>query len=109
MASRMRSPMAVPPGSRVTSGSMPRLRSHSAKSLSWLLLPAPSGPSQVMNQPRAIAVQDSHNFGDVRDGGAEGILPRLQALPDQLGSQGAPRLHGDGLQIPEAAVDRRLR
>src|SRR5579884_299053 len=123
MASRMRSPMRVPPGSRVTIGSRPRLLNQAARSWSWVLLPAPSGPSKVMNRPRAIRSQHSHkypasvdsaetpvhNSGDGGAGAPDGLVSALQALPGELGSSRASRLHGDGLQVAEAAVDRGLR
>jgi len=49
--SRNFSPSSVPPGSRVTCTTMPRARSNSASHPTWLLLPAPSIPSKVMNLP----------------------------------------------------------
>jgi hypothetical protein len=52
----MRSPIAVPPGSRVSSTSIPRERRASANSRAWVLLPAPSGPSSVMKTPGPVAM-----------------------------------------------------
>ena len=58
--SRSRSPSQVPPGSRVSGrpGRAPRdaRRARSA----WVVLPAPSGPSRVMNQPRDGPPRSSH-------------------------------------------------
>src|SRR5690606_7102640 len=49
--SRMRSASGVPPGSRLSTTSMPRSRRRSARYSRLVLLPAPSGPSRVMNRP----------------------------------------------------------
>src|SRR5262245_58587193 len=47
-----------PPGSRVTTGSMPRAASLSASSRTCVDLPEPSPPSKVMNLPVAMASPD---------------------------------------------------
>ncbi len=52
---RMRSPVAVPPGWRVMTGSRPRFCIHAAKRLICVVLPEPSRPSRVMNNPRGMA------------------------------------------------------
>ena len=50
--SRIFSPAAVPPGSRVTVTATPRERRERASFSSCVLLPLPSRPSKVMNFPR---------------------------------------------------------
>lgn len=50
----MRSPVAVPPGWRVRTGSRPRFCIHEAKRLICVVLPEPSRPSRVMNNPRGM-------------------------------------------------------
>ena len=54
-SSRMRSPVAVPPGWRVTTGSMPRRRSQSARRRICVDFPEPSSPSSVTNTPLGMA------------------------------------------------------
>ena len=54
-SSRTDSPSGVPPGSRVRMTSMPRARSAVAMASMWVLLPAPSIPSNVISRPRAGA------------------------------------------------------
>src|SRR5215469_16208384 len=49
---RTRSPIAVPPGLRVVTTSKPFFFRCSASSVSWVLLPVPSSPSNVTNRPR---------------------------------------------------------
>ena len=51
----MRSPVAVPPGWRMTSGSWPCFRIHASKCFSCVVLPEPSRPSNVMNTPGGMA------------------------------------------------------
>src|SRR5947207_9800032 len=46
---RMRSASGVPPGSFVTTTFFPRSRNVAARRLSWVVLPEPSMPSNVMN------------------------------------------------------------
>src|SRR5947209_15641007 len=48
-------PIGVPPGSTDRRMLWPAAISRSASSWSWVLLPLPSGPSKVMNSPRAPA------------------------------------------------------
>ena len=50
--SRSRSPSHVPPGSRVRWTSQAASRECVGERVAWVVLPAPSGPSIVMNQPR---------------------------------------------------------
>ncbi len=45
----MRSPSAVPPGSRVATTSSPSDSSRSRSSSTWVVLPDPSSPSKVTN------------------------------------------------------------
>jgi hypothetical protein len=55
-SARMRSPVSVPPGWRVRTGSSAGLRclSQAARRLIWVVLPEPSRPSSVMNRPRGM-------------------------------------------------------
>ena len=53
-SSRIRSPVAVPPGWRVTTGVQARFSSQAAKRLIWVVLPEPSKPSRVMKRPRGM-------------------------------------------------------
>src|SRR5712692_5497326 len=50
--SRIRSPAAVPPGSRVSTTARPRCASASVSSFAWTDLPEPSPPSNEMKSPR---------------------------------------------------------
>src|SRR5215204_5948072 len=50
-SSRIRSPTGVPPGSRVWHTAKPSQRSDSASKRTCVLLPAPSGPSNVRKSP----------------------------------------------------------
>jgi hypothetical protein len=49
--SRIRSPRIVPPGSRTSVTGSPACSSREWIAWAWRVLPAPSGPSSVMNQP----------------------------------------------------------
>ena len=51
--SRILSPAAVPPGSRVMVTGRPWARRERANFSTWVLLPLPSRPSKVINFPRA--------------------------------------------------------
>ncbi len=53
-SARIASPPGVPPGSRVSTTSMPRARSASPSSRAWVDLPAPSPPSKATNRPHVI-------------------------------------------------------
>ena len=54
---RMSSARRVPPGSRVSMTATPRRSSAALSRATWVDLPHPSPPSNVMNLPRAIAVR----------------------------------------------------
>src|SRR5439155_22555404 len=68
------SPSGVPPGSPVSSAATPRERSHSARWRAAVVLPLPSGPSRVMNRPRAPALGIS----------SEGLAPGLALVGEEL-------------------------
>ena len=53
---RIRSPVRVPPGSRVRTTVAPSPDEAARSSSAWLVLPDPSGPSSVMKQPRGTGV-----------------------------------------------------
>ena len=50
-SSRIFSAPSLPPGSRVTTTSMPRSRRAAASALTWVDLPTPSPPSRLMKRP----------------------------------------------------------
>ena len=50
----MRSPGAVPPGSRTGTTSRPPAAAASARSAAWVVLPHPSRPSKEMNTPEML-------------------------------------------------------
>src|SRR5437764_668693 len=80
----MVSPMAVPPGSRVTKNGTP-LRSRRAASLpTWVDLPHPSDPSKVMDRRRG----ESYANGVSRSNGA--TRRRLEHRGPCAGSSSAP-------------------
>ena len=85
----MRSPVGVPPGWRVRTGSGPRLLSQAAKRLIWVVLPDPSRPSSVMKRPRGMG--SSLSLGrmaasGVTDGGDESPHVVLQGVNFQIPS-----------------------
>src|SRR6478672_3763560 len=53
-SSRIRSPTAVPPGSRTATTSPPSARSASASRAAWVVFPHPSRPSNEMNIPTMV-------------------------------------------------------
>ena len=65
---RTRSPTPVLPGSRVARTSIPRPTSASRRRPATSVLPAPSGPSTVTNQPRSPLVSRSLTAASVPDG-----------------------------------------
>ena len=78
----MRSPVAVPPGWRVTTGSRPRFCIHAAKRLICVVLPEPSRPSRVMNNPRGMP-RVYHPYV-MRRGGAGGVTMLLNLCYKQV-------------------------
>src|SRR5436190_2707359 len=63
-----------PPGSRVSTTSMPSAVSRSARSLVWVDLPAPSPPSKVMKRPRILRLDPPKGVGHRR--GTDSSLTR---------------------------------
>ena len=93
---RTRSPTLVPPGSRVARTSIPRPTSASRRRPATSVLPAPSGPSTVMNQPRPALASRSLTAASVPDGNrTAGRDPRAtRPAPVGRGSPGAGRTPG---------------
>ena len=86
-SARTRSPSGVPPGSRVSRTTWPRPPSSSASRRASTVLPAPSGPSSVMNVPLTPG-----SVGPIRrpcgthprsGSRSAGTLPNPNARPDR--------------------------
>ena len=83
-------PVAVPPGSRVTTTSVPRSARNRSASATWVPLPAPSTPSKAMNSPVAGG---RLSFGTIASG--RGRDRRYRASERQV-MKPAPRQHRRG-------------
>ena len=96
--SRSRSPSHVPPGSRVTWTSIPPRSRWLARTDACVVLPDPSGPSIVMNQPRPADAFGRFTPGSVaRSSKAEtSIHPSAAsaAYPDQPRDRARDRREG---------------
>src|SRR5687768_2622585 len=56
------SPTGVPPGSRTATHGKPRTESRSASRFSWVVLPAPSGPSNTISLPVGILLRECDDW-----------------------------------------------
>src|SRR2546430_5478499 len=99
--SRTRSPSAVPPGSRTTTGERSAIAARSSSTC--VDLPAPSGPSKVMKRDKA---PNATCLVDVR--GGEDSKPPLRLLALAAGDQVA-LLHQPVLQSPHVSLLHRER
>ena len=75
----MRSPGAVPPGSRTGTTSRPPAAAASARSAACVVLPQPSRPSKEMNTPRMLPTGEAAEAEVSIHAGASSATSRSRA------------------------------